>query len=100
MLKHIVLFKLKPFAEGASKEENAKRIKHELEALEKKIPQIKKMEVGINSIPSDGAYDIAICSEFADEADLAVYANHPEHKKIADFAAKVRESRVVVDYIV
>lgn len=100
MLKHIVLFKLKPAAEGASREANAKKIKADLEALKNKIPQIKHLEVGINAIPSDAAYDIAIYSEFASEADLNTYAKHPEHVKVAEFIGRVRESRVVVDYIV
>ncbi len=100
MLKHIVLFKLKPAAEGASKEENAKKIKRDLEALKAVIPQIRHIEVGINAISSDAAYDIAIYSEFANEADLNAYAKHPEHLKVAEFVGKVRESRVVVDYII
>jgi len=100
MLKHIVLFKLKPSAEGASKEENAKKIKRDLEALKGKIPQIRHLEVGINSILSEAAYDVAIFSEFANEADLAAYARHPEHLKVVEFVGKVRESRAVVDYII
>ena len=98
MLKHIVLFKLKPSAEGAGMEENAKRIKRDLEALTAVIPQIRKLEVGINCVPGDAAYDLAIYSEFANEADLGIYAKHPEHVKVAEFVGKVRESRVVVDY--
>ena len=100
MLKHIVLFKLKENAEGASKEENARKIKADLEALAGKIPQIRHMEVGINCIPGDAAYYVAIYSEFAHEADLSLYAKHPEHVKVAEFVGKVRESRVVVDYII
>ena len=98
MLKHIVLFKLKENAESASKEENAKKIKRDLESLKGVIPQIRHMEVGINCIPGDAAYDVAIYSEFANEADLSIYAKHPEHVKVAEFVGKVRESRVVVDY--
>lgn len=100
MLKHIVLFKLKPFAEGASKEDNAKKIKRDLEALKGKIPQILRLEVGINCISDDAAYDISIYSEFADEKDLSLYMKHPDHVKIAEFVGKVRESRAVVDYLV
>lgn len=99
MLKHIVLFKLKPSAEGASKEMHAKKIKADLEALTGKIPQIRKMEVGVNCIPGEAAYDVAIYSEFANETDLNTYMKHPEHVKVAEFVAKVRESRVVVDYL-
>src|SRR5512139_3524450 len=100
MLKHIVLFKLKENAGGATKEENAKRMKREIEALKGKISLIRHIEVGLNAVPADGAYDVAIYSEFADANDLAVYAKHPEHMKVVDFVKKVIESRAVVDYYI
>jgi hypothetical protein len=98
MIKHIVLFKLKGAAEGSSREQNARRMKTELEALKNSIPQLKKIEVGINAIPSDGAYDVALYSEFATVADLDAYQKHPAHLKVAEFVARVREHRAVVDY--
>jgi hypothetical protein len=58
------------------------------------------MEVGLNCIPGEAAYDVALYSEFADEKDLSIYMKHPEHVKVAEFVGKVRESRVVVDYLV
>lgn len=99
MLKHIVLFKLKQIAEGASKEENAQRLKAELEALTSSIPQLKQMEVGINCIPSEAAYDVSIYATFENEADLGIYLKHPAHVRVAEFVTKIRDSRVVVDYI-
>ena len=98
MIKHIVLWKLKDHAEGADKNQNAQKMKSALEALKSKIPQIRHIEVGINFIPSDAAYDVALYSEFANEKDLDIYQKHPEHLKVADLVAKVREQRVVVDY--
>ncbi len=98
MIKHIVLWKLKNVAEGASREQNASKMKNDLEALRNKIPVIRHIEVGINMVPSDAAYDVALYSEFASEKDLDTYQKHPEHLKVADFVGKVRESRVVVDY--
>ena len=98
MIKHIVLWKLKEFSEGAGREQNAQRMKTELEALRGVIPQILRIEVGINVIPSDAAYDVALVAEFADEKELDLYQKHPAHLKAADFVGKVRESRVVVDY--
>lgn len=100
MLKHIVLFKLKQNAEGATREQNARKLKADLEALVGKIPQLRKMEVGINCIPGEAAYDLAIYSEFANEADLNAYMKHPEHQKVVEFVGKVRESRAAVDYLV
>ncbi len=98
MIKHIVLWKLKNFAEGAGKEQNAAIMKQELEALTNKINVIRHLEVGFNMIPSDAAYDVALYSEFANEKDLATYQKHPDHLKVAEFVAKIRENRVVIDY--
>ncbi len=98
MIKHIVMWKLKDFAEGCSKQENAIKIKAMLEDLQGKIEQIVCLEVGINAISSDMAYDAVLISEFEDEQALNVYKNHPEHVKAADFVAKVKEGRAVVDY--
>jgi hypothetical protein len=100
VLKHIVLFKLKSSAEGASKEQNAARMVEMLHALRSEIPVIKHLEAGTNAIPSEAAYDVAIYSEFANEADLKTYVNHPEHLKVVEFVKKVVESRVAVDYLV
>ena len=98
MIKHLVMWKLKDSAEGVGKEQNAKKIKADLEALKHKIPQIKHIEVGVNIIASDAAYDVALYAEFANEQDLDIYQKHPEHLKAAEFVAKVRASRAVVDY--
>lgn len=98
MLKHIVLFKLKESAEGAPREQNARRMVEMLHGLRSVIPQIRHLEAGVNAIPADAAYDVAIYSEFADEKDLSLYMKHPEHQKVVDFVKKVVESRVVVDY--
>lgn len=98
MIKHIVLWKLKNSAEGATKEENIKKMKAGLEGLKAKVPGIRHLEVGINMVSSDAAYDVALYSEFVGEKDLDSYQKHPEHLKIADFIGKIRESRVVIDY--
>lgn len=98
MIKHIVMWKLKDFAEGASKVENANRIKILLEDLKDKIAEIRSVEVGVNVNPSDAAYDVVLYSEFENEEALSTYQNHPEHLKVGAFVGQVREDRVVVDY--
>jgi len=98
MIKHIVCFKLKESAEGASKAENARKTKELLEGLAKKVPGVQRLEVGINFVEDPAAYDIALYTEFASREALAAYAQHPEHQKVVQFIGKVRESRVVVDY--
>jgi hypothetical protein len=56
------------------------------------------MEIGRNFTKSDGAFDLALYSEFDDEAGLEVYQKHPEHLKAAEFLRKVRDQRVITDY--
>jgi hypothetical protein len=93
------MWKLKDFAEGKSKDENIKFIKSELENLVNLIPQIKFLEVGKNILP-DSDYDAVLYSEFESTEDLEIYQNHPEHKKVAAYVAKVRDGRIAGDYIV
>ena len=51
-------------AEGATKAENARKIKQMLEALPDKISQLKSLEVGINILDSDAAYDAVLITKF------------------------------------
>ena len=99
MIKHIVFFKLADNAEGKTKAENALFIKTELENLINSIPQIKFIEVGINSAEAPaGNFDIALNSEFESMADLDTYQAHPDHKRVAAYIGKVRTDRACVDY--
>jgi hypothetical protein len=98
MIKHIVMWKLKEFAEGADKAGNVQRLKDKLHALTRTIPQIVHLEVGINMLALDAAYDVVLVSAFKNEQDLNIYQNHPDHCAVADFVGKIRESRAVVDY--
>lgn len=100
MIKHIVMWKLKDYAEGLNKYENARHIKKMLEGLKSKIPEIHYIEVGININDCDTAYDVVLYSEFEDEHALEAYAKYQEHIEISSYVRKVRETRAAVDYIV
>ncbi len=98
MIKHIVMWRLKDEAAGATKEENALKLKDSLESLTDKIPSLIAAEVGINFNPSPAAFDVVLYSEFEDQEGLNAYQNHPEHVKIVDFVGEIRTDRAVVDY--
>lgn len=98
MIKHIVMWRLKDSAEGASKEENAGKMKKMLEALPAVIPEIEHLEVGMNGIESPAAYDVALYSAFASFDALDTYQKHPEHEKCKEFIGKIVSERAVVDY--
>lgn len=99
MIKHIVFFGIADEAEGKSKKENLLYIKNELEALIQLIPELKKIEVGINHPDAPaGNFDLALYTEFENMKDLDVYQLHPEHKRVAAYIGKVKTSRACVDY--
>jgi hypothetical protein len=73
MIKHIVVWRLKDNAHGNTKFQNALIIKDKLEALPAKIPEILKMEVGIDFSNTDNSANIVLYSEFASKQDLDNY---------------------------
>ena len=98
MIKHVVMWRLKDEAEGASKEDNAKIMKEKLMNLVGVIEEIKHFEVGLNYEKSDMAFDIVLYSVYEDQEALDRYQVHPEHKKVGAFIKAVTCERVVVDY--
>ena len=92
------MWKLKNFAEGANKDENALMVKSKLEGLKKKIKCVKALEVGFNINESPTAYDVVLYTEFETLEDMNKYKTHPEHKKVGDFVTKVRLERKAIDY--
>ncbi|MEG1288815.1 MAG: Dabb family protein [Bacteroidales bacterium] len=100
MLVHIVMWRFKDFAEGAAKDENAKKMKLGLEALVGVIPQLKYAQVGLDFKHTKMSYDAVLITHFNSEEDLAAYKIHPAHVAVSDFCKKIRESRVVCDYFI
>lgn len=100
MLKHIVIWKLKENAHGATRVENVKKAKDMIMALNGKIKEIIKLEVVDSFIGSDLPYDLVLYSEFADEAALQAYQVHPEHQVVVAFMKEAVEHRTATDYIV
>ncbi len=98
MLRHIVMWKFKDFADGALKTQNLHQTKVLFEALASRIPEIKSLEIGLNTIHSGSSYDIVLVSDFENLESLRAYQSHPEHIKVVDFLDRVQNSKVVVDY--
>jgi hypothetical protein len=99
MVKHVVSWKIKESAEGRNKAENIEIMKQMLLDLKHKLPMIKHIEVGVNAAQADASnFDIVLITDLASMDDLKAYQIHPEHVKVGEFVAKVRESRACVDY--
>jgi heme-degrading monooxygenase HmoA len=98
MIKHIVMWKLKDEAEGASRAANAVEMKRRLDACANIVPGMLKFEVALAQPGLEATYDVVLYSEFASQDALAAYAQHPVHKAVVPFIGAVRESRQCMDY--
>jgi heme-degrading monooxygenase HmoA len=98
MIKHIVLWKLKDYVQGKTKQENAYLIKTLLEDLNNRIPGLLKLEVGIDFSNTENSADVVLYSEFESKTDLENYQTHSEHEKIKPFVAQCRLERRVIDF--
>lgn len=97
MIRHVVMWKFKDEAEGKTKAENMQIVRDSLFALLPIIPELKLMEIDCDISHTDMSYDMMLTTEFDTIADMKVYAEHPEHKKVQAYVKAVREARIVLD---
>lgn len=96
MLIHTVMWKFAD-AEGKTKAENVDIVKDGLEALIGKVPVLQSIEFFKNEVVCDRNFDAMLVVEVANESDLDAYKNHPAHKAVAAYVAKVTTARAAVD---
>lgn len=99
MIRHIVLFRLAA-DDDAQRRDDAHGIAERLEALETQIPGIQSIRVDRDLGLVDGHWDVALVSEYDDNAALEAYQVHPAHKEAAAWIGTVVTDRAVVDYSV
>jgi hypothetical protein len=100
VIRHIVMWKLKESAEGATRAENVVKFKALLEGCRDLVPGTLHLEVGVAGPGLASTFDLVLVSDFADQAALDGYQDHPEHLVVKQFAKLVVESRQCVDYVV
>ena len=98
MVHHIVMWNFKPEIEENKKEEIKLSMKKELEGLVGKVPGLLSLEFVSTPIPSS-THDIALVSTLEKAEDIAGYAIHPEHVRVADnFVRPYVCNRSCLDY--
>lgn len=93
MLTHIVLFKLKDRSVA-----NVARAADVLRAMQGTVPNLRALEVGINVLESDRAYDIALLTRFDSLTAMQEYQVHPNHVRVVEYMRGVMETSASVDY--
>lgn len=88
MVKHIILWTLRPDLSPAEKQTVKQDIKAGLEGLVGKVPGLLSVTVHIDGRLSSSNADVMLDSTLESEAALKAYAVHPDHVAVAD--TKVR----------
>lgn len=97
-LRHIVMWRLKEYAEGHSRHENMLKARDILLQFANLTPGIELFEVGIQTEGLDCTSDLILNSIFKDDEALKTYQNHPEHLAIKPFMKAVVEQRSCMDF--
>lgn len=93
MIRHLVLWRLKPDARGRFDE-----IRGALEAQVGRIPGLLRIEVGRNFAAGRRAVDFALCCDFESRAALEAYHRHPVHQQTRAVVDPFAEDHWIVDY--
>ena len=83
MIKHIILWTLKPELTDEEKKAVSLNIKKQLENLNGKIEGLISIKVRINELPTSNV-DVMLDSSFESGEALAFYASHPLHLDAAN----------------
>jgi len=92
MIRHVIMWKFK-----AGEEENMHKFLNGLKALDGVIPEILRMEVGVNCLDGNN-YDACLIADFEDAEALNRYKKDPRHVAVSTLCKSIRESRGAVDF--
>lgn len=84
MIKHIILWTLKPELSDAEKSAVKANMKKGLEALVGQVPGLIDVKVYIDGRLASSTADVMLDSTLESEEALKAYASHPAHVAVAD----------------
>jgi Stress responsive A/B Barrel Domain len=93
MIRHVVLWRLKPDVDGSFP-----AIRAALEAQCARIPGLLRVEVGRNIVSSRRAVDMALTCDFESREALAAYHRHPAHMETRAIVDPLADEHWIVDY--
>lgn len=100
MIKHIVIFKLKPPFTAEEKEKSVMKLKELFGPLGNRLKYIIEYRTGVNVLEDEHSGDFVIDATFASVEDLRRYQNSEPHREAVSGAASVKKAKIVVDYII
>ncbi|VAX19365.1 hypothetical protein MNBD_NITROSPINAE03-664 [hydrothermal vent metagenome] len=94
MIRHIVLFKLKP---NITKQE-VEGLTKGLNGLKESIKQVRALTVEMDVGGTPSSCDLALDALFDNMADVKTYSESPAHIEIVKMVERLCESRMKIDY--
>lgn len=95
MIRHIVLFKIKPEYKA-----ELPQLAANFYTMKGKVEGLTDLEAGADILGSERSYDLALICTFADRASFDAYQTHPAHLPIKKRMHEVREGSVACDFLV
>lgn len=92
MIRHVIMWKFR-----AGEAESMHKFLDGLKALDGVIPEIRRMEVGVNVLDKNNC-DACLIADFDDLASLERYKNDPRHVAVSELCKSIREARYAADF--
>ena len=94
MIRHVVMFKLKPGVSPAQRDEwleISRRVHGEIDI-------VRTYSIGEDLLRLPRSYDVAVVADFDSLEDVRAYADHPLHLSAVELSRALSEHIVSVDF--
>lgn len=94
MIRHVVMFKLKPGVSPARRDEwleMSRRVHAEIDI-------VRAYNIGVDLLRLPRSYDVAVVADFDSLEDVRAYAEHPLHLSAVELSRELSERIVSVDF--
>ena len=92
MIRQVIMWKF-----NAGEEENMRKFLAGLQALDGVIPEILRMEIGVNCKDGNN-FDACLIADFEDLIALERYKHDPRHVAVSQLCKSIRSARGAVDF--
>ena len=94
MIRHVVVFKLKPDVSPAQRDEWLETSRR----LHDQIDLVRAYSIGADLLRLPRSYDVAVVADFDSLEDVRAYADHPVHLSAVELSRSLSEHIVSVDF--
>ncbi len=98
MIHHVVMWRLRTEAKGATLLQINDKLQHNVQAMRDTVPGLLRLAMATNRASVPDASDLLLYSEFASWDALKCYEAHPLHDELREMIGPLRTERRVVDF--